>query len=59
MSIKRNVNEVQCRCKHSISLDQKVNNNPFFSQENQDRLIRAVNDAKNGINMHYHDLVEE
>ncbi len=31
---------------------------PFWSEENQNILSKAIDDAKNGRNMHEHDLIE-
>ena len=31
---------------------------PFWSEENQTLLSKAIEDAKNGRNMHEHDLIE-
>lgn len=31
---------------------------PFWSEENQNLLSKAIEDAKNGKNMHEHDLIE-
>jgi len=31
---------------------------PFWSEENQTLLLKAIEDAKSGRNMHEHDLIE-
>ena len=36
-----------------------VERDPFYSKENVKRLESAINDAKFGKNMHYHELVED
>ena len=36
----------------------KLGFDPFWSEENQDLLSKAIKDAKNGRNMHEHDLIE-
>ena len=36
----------------------KLGFDPFWSEENQKVLSKAIEDAKNGRNMHEHDLIE-
>ena len=36
----------------------KLGFDPFWSEENQTLLSKAIEDAKNGRNMHEHDLIE-
>lgn len=36
----------------------KIERDPFYSKENMKRLNKAVKEAKAGINMHYHDIIE-
>ena len=36
----------------------KLGLDPFWSEENQTVLSKAIEDAKNGRNMHEHDLIE-
>ncbi len=36
-----------------------VERDPFYSKENVKRLEKAALNAKNGANMHYHELLED
>ena len=36
-----------------------VERDPFYSKENVKRLEKAAVNAKNGTNMHYHELLED
>ena len=36
----------------------KLGLDPFWSEENQTLLSKAIDDAKNGRNMHEHELIE-
>ena len=42
----------------NLKYGEKFGLDPFWSEENQNLLSKAIEDAKNGRNMHEHDLIE-
>ena len=43
---------------NSVKYGGKLELDPFWSEENQMVLSKAIEDAKNGRNMHEHELIE-